>query len=243
MTCAGNLFFIRFQTAIFICSRKIRVNDLWMPIKSAERTEADFKTRSVKSTAGKNGTVGKWEREQASHSKQKRQRGMNRLAESGVGWGKSTHTPVVKERGGDWIRQLLNCTSSRGKTPSLETDQPNEQRTNKESPKQPPSLSEHFLFLLAASTWPQAPAGAAGPGRSIWSVQSSAANRENVEAIKCICVLMAPFSAAHSQWATAPSVHVHTVNEANSSSSQFHIQSLEISESRTHDRIAFQPTE
>lgn len=119
MTCAGNLFFIRFQSAIFICSRKIRVNDLWMPINSAERTEADFKTRSIKSTAGKNGTVGKREREQAHHSKQKRQRGMNRLAESGVGWGKSTHTSVVKEGGGDWIRQLLNCTSSRGKTPKF----------------------------------------------------------------------------------------------------------------------------
>lgn len=243
MTCAGNLFFKGIQTAIFICSPKIRVNDLPMPINSAERKEADFKTKNIKKLQVK---LAQWARErgykQVRVSKRDGGELIDLLKVELDGEKVHTHQQWRKEvaigSGNYWAAPAAETRHQ-----SLETDQPNEQRNNKQSPKQPPSLSEHFLFLLAASTWPQSPAGAAGPGHSIWSVQSSAANRDNVEAIRCICVLMAPFSAVHSQWATAPSVHVHTVNEANSSSSQFHIQYLEISESRTCDRIAFQPTE
>lgn len=123
---------------------------------------------------------------------------MNRVAESSVGvCGGGVWESVVKERGGDWIRQLLNCTSSKYKELDKETDQANEKEKtyNNNSNKNNTSrlsLPWQLLFPLAVSTWPQAPRRAPGPGHSIWSFQRSAANQDNVEAIRCICGLMAP---------------------------------------------------
>lgn len=98
---------------------------------------------------------------------------MNRLAEIRVRGEKHTHQSWRREA--DWIRQMSK-------------------EKNTTTQEQTPSLPWQFLFPLAASTWPQAPARAPGPGHSIWSFQRSAANQDNVEAIRHICVLMAPFS-------------------------------------------------
>lgn len=117
----------------------------------------------------------------------------------------------MKEIGADWIRQLLNRTSSGDKAPKLETDQPNEQRKKKQNTRADSQLALAFLVptgcihltsSTSEGTRPRAQhlviSEICSQPRQCWSNQTHLCTNGS------LCT-------AHSQWATAPSVHVHTV--------------------------------
>lgn len=169
---------------------------------------------------------------------------MNRFAEIRVREKKHTHQ--------SWSKRMTGSCNY-WTAPAAETKHRNwstkwAKEKNKTTQEQTPSLA--WQFPLAAATWPQAPVRAPGPGHSIWSFQRSAANQDNVEAIRHICVLMAPFSlpTANGQLhhlCTCTLLMYKTLQQLLFShcGNLWVLQSLEISMSRTCVCIIFQPTE
>lgn len=125
------------------------------------------------------------------------------------GGGKNTYIGRVGERltGSD---NYYNCTSSGDKAPKLINQM--SKGKNKTAQEQTPSLPWHFLFPLAASTWTSSTSESARPRAQHLVISEIRSQPRQCWSNQTHLWTNGSLFTAYSQWETAPSVHVYTVD-------------------------------